>query len=259
MTIKPALFSARMEQAVLENRKTVTRRAIKWSILKVYKMACCYGKWDESYWSAIPPELIEWYAKNIAKPPYKTGDILYVPEAWKGLCSWVKGVASPRYGYAVKFKDGEETEFYFDNAERAKKWRKYLEKPKEHWQSPYFMPREAARIFLRVKDVRVERLQSSFTEPICPIFELQSEGIDIGDTCLECIESYGEPCCVDTVDEDGTGISECGILDEVRDDFSRLWDSTIKPSEIGLYGWSADPWVWSVRFERVSKEEALGS
>ena len=104
--------------------------------------------------------------------------------------------------------------FFFGNQERLKKWRKYIYKPLGNWQSPYFMPREAARIFLRVTDVRVERLQEINDDGVV------SEGMEIGAP------------------------------------FDDLWDSTIKKADRTLYGWEANPWVWVITFERISKEEA---
>lgn len=167
-------------------------------------------------------------------PPHQPGDILYVRETFFER----KG----KYYYKA---DGKH--LALNDAIGGKEFFK--------WHPSIHMPRKAARIFLRVKGIRMERLQSSFTEPICPILELQAEGIDIGETCQECIENYGEPCCVDTVDEDGTDEPECGVLDEVRDDFARLWDSTIKPADLDQYGWAANPWVWVIEFERCEKPE----
>ena len=91
------------------------------------------------------------------KSPYRPGDILYVPETWK--CSPDSQLWADNE-YRVIFKDGKMVRFFFGNQERLKKWRKYIYKPLGNWQSPYFMPREAARIFLRATDVRVERLQN---------------------------------------------------------------------------------------------------
>ena len=82
------------------------------------------------------------------------------------------------------------------------------------WRSSIYMPREAARIFLWVTDVRVERLQEIDDDGIV------SEGLAIGDP------------------------------------FDELWDSTIKKADRALYGWEADPWVWVIEFERISREEA---
>lgn len=79
------------------------------------------------------------------------------------------------------------------------------------------MPREAARIFLRVTDVRVERLQDM------PPYDIAFEGF------------------------------------RKQKDFIALWDSTIKPADRVLYGWAANPWVWVIEFEKISREEALSS
>ena len=217
--MKPILFNTNMVRATLSGQKTVTRR--------VAKPQLDFSPTDK-------PMLI--------KQPYQPGDVLYVRETWAEN-------PYPDGGYMYRAFPGDGcTPEKEDAAMRSMRLK---------WRPSIHMPREAARIFLRVTGVRVERLQSSFTEPICPILELQAEGIDIGETCQECIENYGEPCCVDTVDEDGTDISECGVLDEVRDDFSRLWNSTIKPADRALYGWAANPWVWVIRFERINKTVAV--
>ena len=77
-----------------------------------------------------------------------------------------------------------------------------------------YAPKEAARIWLKVTDVRVERLQG--------------------------------------IDDDGV-VAE-GL--EIGAPFDELWDSTIKPADRALYGWEANPWVWVIEFERISREEA---
>lgn len=95
------------------------------------------------------------------------------------------------------------------------------------WHPSIHMPREAARLFLRVTSVRAERLQD--------------------------------------VDED-QAIAEganfhAGIEEKMRrsaiDRFAEIWDSTVKPKDRDLYGWAANPWVWVIKFERISKEEAM--
>lgn len=234
--MKPFYFAKEnadmMIRGILEGRKSTMRLPVKAAVLR----------------NVCPPDSVSFeggvatFAWNgpktiggfTIKPPYQPGDILYIREAWSVCDNLWDG--TDMIIYRASCNDGQKSSI---------KWLSFVR-----------MPKEAARIFLRVTEVRMERLQSGFTEPICPIFELQSEGVDIGETCQGCIENYGEPCCVDTVDEDGTGISECVILDDVRADFSDLWDSTIRPADHALYGWSADPWVWVIRFKRISREEA---
>ena len=76
-----------------------------------------------------------------------------------------------------------------------------------------FRPAQAARIFLRVTDVRVERVQDIDDDGVV------AEGLNIGDP------------------------------------FDELWDSTIKPADRAFYGWDANPWVWVIEFERITREE----
>lgn len=250
MSTKPILFNTDMAPALLCGRKTVTRRVVKgadtrWNFdgMEIDPAMTKVSKSGEEYpvdmlglWAVFESDgPIEY---PMIRAPYQPGDILYVREAWL-------------YYEQDHIIDGKKYAYKADETSESDRIRKeYGYK----WHPSIHMPKEAARIFLRVTNVRVERLQSGFTEPICPILELQSEGIDIGETCQECIENYGEPCCVDTVDEDGTDEPECGVLDEVRDDFARLWDSTIKPAYLDKYGWAANPWVWVIEFERIGRE-----
>lgn len=92
------------------------------------------------------------------------------------------------------------------------------------------MPREAARIFLRVTNVRVEQLKDITPE------QIDAEG------CKEWAYSAatGEP------------------LPSGPSWFRVTWDRTIKPADLPRYGWEANPWVWVIEFERIGKVEALG-
>lgn len=84
------------------------------------------------------------------------------------------------------------------------------------------MPREAARIFLRVTGVRVERLQDISMK------DVRNEGIEYD--IERPVASYWK--------------------------FVELWDSTIRPGIRALYGWGGNPWVWVIEFERYEKSEA---
>ena len=90
------------------------------------------------------------------------------------------------------------------------------------------MPKEAARIWLKVTDVRVERLQEINAESAL------AEGAD------KYIHTNGE------LDENMTITSFIGI-----------WNSTIKKSDLDCYGWDASPWVWVIEFERCEKPEGV--
>jgi hypothetical protein len=88
------------------------------------------------------------------------------------------------------------------------------------------MPKEAARIWLKVTDVRVERLQDITWQ------QAAKEGF------------YGSTSNVP---------DKLFNLPTLRGEFSKTWDSTIKKSDLGIYGWEANPWVWVIEFERCDK------
>lgn len=141
--VLPILFNTDMVRAIMDGRKTVTRRAVRWDQCQVYGMACVYGKWLEYYNPEdVPKELIDWYVKEIAKQPYHPGDILYVRETWDSMAGSIFGDLSADTVYFYK-ADGDF---------RPVGWR-------GNWHPSIHMPKEAARIWLKVTDVRVERLR----------------------------------------------------------------------------------------------------
>lgn len=221
--MKPMLFNTEMVRAILAGRKSVTRRVIKepWHIededvSRVSGLAMHRGT-NVTHMMPYPDQ------------PYRPGDILYVRETW----------CINSFGYHYRADDNDQW-ISCDDV----------------WRPSIHMPKEAARLFLRVKNVRVERLQESFFKPGVTVLACQAEGIDIGDQCRECIENYGNPVCIDENDGDDEAECECGILDDIRTEFADLWDSTIKPADRALYGWAADPWVWVIEFEQITKEDA---
>lgn len=231
---KPILFNTDMVRAIQNGTKTVTRRLIK--DIPTAAMCTLCTSWCRDF------ATFTWYIKAQNADiyfeqeedfcfPYKIGDILYVRETF---CTFDSDHIIDGVKYAYKANSTSESE-------RTRKDFGYKWKPSTH------MPKEAARIFLRVTNVRVGRLQKSFFKSGSTIFALLGEGVNIGEQCRECIGVYGSPCCID--DE-----SECGTLDEVRSDFSDLWNSTVKKSELAKYGWAANPWVFIIEFERIEVE-----
>lgn len=97
------------------------------------------------------------------------------------------------------------------------------------WHPSLHMPKDAARIFLRVTNVRVERLQD----------------ITVEDALAEGMDKY---------------IRLNGELDEnsIITSFIGIWNSTIKKSDLDRYGWNANPWVWVIEFERCEKPGSEG-
>jgi len=199
--MKPILFNTPMVQAILKNRKFQTRRVIKYNFEKVYKSACFHGKWHETFRvgpSVLPADIVEWYVKEVAKPKYKVGDICYVRETWANPLNDFGG-----YIYKATCWD--------DVAATTK------------WHPSIHMPKEAARIFLRVTNVRVERVQD-ITED-----DAKAEGV----TYRQAIECNGwHP----TYNDPDSG----GCL-KYRAGFQYLWESINRKRG---YGWNKNPWVF---------------
>lgn len=209
---KPILFNTDMVRAILDGRKTVTRRAVK----PRYKVdeggfEVCTNKGTGERWV----EKTDWDGGSFdnprdVEPPYHPGDILYVLETYyKGKnCILYKADNPNLVGY--RNMDGEDIEI--------------------KWMPSIHMPKEAARIFLQVTDVRVERLRDITEE------QAQKEG------CEGLFDGNGEVF--------GSGWTVTPV-----DEFSKLWNSTIKKSDLDRYGWDVNPWVWVIEFERVIADE----
>jgi len=179
--------------AILDGRKTQTRRVIKdkditnWFDIDADGKAIAYI--DQATGDSYPPT---------HKARNKPGDILWVRETWSKD-------ENGEYVYRTNYGTTEDDSF----PSSMFKWR-----PSIH------MPREAARIFLRVTNVRVERVQE-ITED-----EAIKEGA----------KAYGQNNCSGT---------------SARIAFAEIWDKTTTK-----YEWRTNPWVWVYEFERISKEEA---
>lgn len=102
------------------------------------------------------------------------------------------------------------------------------------------MPKQAARIWLKVRNLKAERLQD--------ISETQAAA----EGAIKCYEVVrpDEAKPVIYYAEDGGGYFVPG--------FKAIWNSTIKKPDIDRYGWDANPWVWVIEFERCGKPESEG-
>lgn len=226
--MKPILFNTEMVQAILDGRKTVTRRCIKREI-HVFKRNREMIVYDARY---LFDFVLDAYIDSQAR--YKKGDILYVTETWK-----VDSIAQHLNQMLIDFKAIKEgfshsEVFAYFTKERFSKFKKFYQK--NGWQSPYFMPKEAARLFLRITDVRIERLQD-ITES-----QAMNEGAWTTENACPFSIRHAEHKNVKT---------------HVIAAFAHLWDSTIKKAELGQYGWDANPCVFVYEFEVISKEEAM--
>lgn len=213
---KPIIFSTPMVQAIQDDRKTQTRRVIDKDISNQFDIdvdgsICAYI--DRATGDSYKPE-------DIAS--YQPGDILWVRETWK--CIKYDSMDGD-LGYGVEFKDGTRKYFEFEDNERFHKFGKYA--TKNGWQPSIFMPKEAARLFLQVEKVRVERLQE-ITAHECVI-----EGIDTEDILWN------------TPDNDFAAYA--------KKMYSGLWDSLNAKKG---HDWESNPWVEVTEFKKISKEDA---
>lgn len=219
MSIKPILFNTEMVRAILNGWKTCTRRLVSSrQFLGMLPDKCKNAAPDDflkgkrmtfkPYCDMTDAELI----MTAYKAPYEPGNILYVRETWK---------KAPN-GY-----------YYYED------WQRNDIADVTKWKPSIHMPKEAARIWLKVTDVRVERLQDITPKGA------ESEGV--GNLFYDDI-GYGEKNYGTEVDP------EYGIT---KEQFAWLWESTIKKSDIDRYGWDANPYVWVIEFERCEKPEGV--
>lgn len=202
--LKPIIFSTPMVRALIRshNPKTQTRRIVKPQPVLMRGGesefdAGDYWHWNDYQWLdgdlGVPESAIEDYA------PYKVGDVLWVRETWNKACGNIPcdmGMCQDKEGYIYK------ADIYGDV-------------PVKSWKPSIHMPKEAARLFLKVTDVRVERLQDiNYVHG-----DIWAEGI---------------PAVHDRNSEENA--------------FIELWDSI--NAKRG-YGWDKNPFVWVISFERI--------
>lgn len=203
---RPILFNTEMVRAILDGRKTQTRRLVKNIPLQ------------EPYFEDVDGTPYacdgdgEWHLA-VEFSPIQKGDVLYVRETFCGYYlpspeNWPEG--HMHYEYRASNPNGNKrpTGPEYDDAWETRPWR-----PSIH------MPKEAARLFLRVTGVRCERLQSITKD------EINAEGLDVlGKTLNTSFRMWKE-----------------------------LWDSTVRKDAMKRWGWEANPLVWVIEFERIDK------
>ena len=241
MAIKPILFNTEMVRAILDGRKSCTRRIVKPQPQDklCYRLAGSdYGTWGypsktvREIWGEaykLPDNITKDELNKRWNPPYHTDDILYVRETWHKYTKRIGKGESCRlaefYGYKASVANSEDAE--------------------EPWKPSIHMPKKAARIWLKVTNVKVERLQEM--KPV----DVIKEGAY--PDCWDCLNTYGESgsqCCYGTEEQ-------CSQCDEVMMEWEKLWTSTIKKSDLDRYGWDANPWVWVIEFEQCEKPEGV--
>jgi hypothetical protein len=211
MTERPILFSAPMVRAILEGRKTQTRRVLK---------------------DAPKTHLLDRFSDGIAhfsareggihmqsKVLYAVGDLLWVRETW-GVGTRPFHSAAWRDGIEYRADDdgsGEDIPLYDVVAD--------LTEIKTGWRPSVHMPRWASRITLRVTGVKVERLQqisedAAAAEGVRPPVDVMTP-----QQCAALCRAFG---------------TDNGMIAS----FAAFWEEIIGP-------WDANPWVAAISFERV--------
>lgn len=223
MAIKQILFNTEMVRAILMGQKTCTRRIVKGFIP------------DDAVWgyTAFTPKgyiscrgtFPVGYGEKFFKLPYQKG-VLYVRETW---C---------RYGKLDDFDhviEGTEKYYYLADGANPTPYNCFLVQRNGYdeykdtpvWHPSIHMPKEAARIWLKVRDVRVERLQ-----------DIKEDGAKAEGANWKNGKNVGW---------------EEKMRHTAIERFAEIWESTVKKSDLDRYGWNANPWVWVIDFERCDK------
>lgn len=230
---KPILFNTEMVHAILDNRKKATRRLMKPQPVLQNNIWMLDGAgWSDGVTSVpiMPGHSLYRKAK------YNPGDYLYIRETW---CNVNKSEYEPDYYY---FADTRICEDY-DSTE----WT---------WKPSIHMPKDAARLFLKVKEVHIEQLKQMTVDDVL------QEGVSGVEPPPICIKGAKEPEGFRSWSKDkqddwiesaarATYIGWLEYADKVFSKMQTLWDSTIKKDDADKFGWNANPWVWVIEFERI--------
>lgn len=230
MSMKPMLFNTKMVRAILDGIKGSTRRIAKGFIPN--DAVWGYTAFTPKGYISCRGTFADGYGEKFFKLPCKSGDILYVRETWTEECG--------KYYYRADYDSD-----YLDPCETLSggypaSCRNHpgcdgcmATSTRIHWHPSIHMPKEAARIWLKVTDVRVERLQDVTEDGA------KAEG---------------------AIDNRGfihSSENEYDSIHTAREHFTEIWNSTIKKSDLDRYGWEANPYVFVIEFVKIDKPEEI--
>ncbi|MCM1213293.1 MAG: hypothetical protein NC331_11425 [Lachnospiraceae bacterium] len=213
----PILFNTEMVRAILDGRKTATRRICRDGNDYTIPDMEFYDPDKRTYaiHSYADREHTEKLSISERTCPVCPGDILYARETWSfiscmecagdGCCGKAPALYGDRGCYLYKAALSEHAD------------------PGRTWRPSIHMPKAAARIWLKVTDVGVAHLQAMELD------DFLDEGVVIRP---EAFNDPGNACR------------------QAREQFAGIWDRTMPKGQQALYGWDADPWVWAIGFER---------
>lgn len=211
MKERPILFQGDMVRAILDGRKTQTRRIVKDPSF----YGCLTGDCPHEKQTECDAAIAAWAGKNC--PHGQPGDRLFAKETFRHICE-KSGTSCIQYRAdmaALKSwaTDGGEGDFVKveGNADSI-----VFEGKEPPWKPSIFMPRWASRITLEIVSVRVERVQEITEE------DAEAEGV------LCAFDNHPEPPAATAA-------------------YRRLWDRINSKT----HPWLCNPWVWVVEFKRV--------
>lgn len=217
MKERPILFSGPMVRAILDGKKTQTRRIFKGEAFGVPESIC---RVKSGLSKAKLNRLGVMFLCDSKPLPIRTftpcpyggiGDRLWVRENY-GICWEGGGFIDPVINYRA---DSKQKPIMMKNG-LMEKWREFYGRPRKNpwdphkWYPSIFMPRFASRIILEITNIRVERLQDISDS------DARDEGVELGDHWI-----YTQA-------------------------FEELWDTL----NAKTYPWSSNPWVWVVDFKK---------
>lgn len=216
---KPILFSTPMVQAILRGEKTQTRRILKEEMPVINQF-----NWPDINFKNIYENIWKVYSGTQGFNPsfkchYKIGDILWVRETWQHTKCLNINFEDENYGFVYK-ADGQPWEDY-------EEWT---------WKPSIFMPKEACRIFLKLTNIRIERLND----------------INESDAIAEGIERWTEermkskPTHYKVYFQNCKPEDLCSYTSDPVDSYETLWQKIN-----GEKSWEENPFVWVYEFERT--------
>jgi len=248
----PILFSTDMVKAILDGRKTVTRRVIKRQDIKRTLDGTLLWNDFGTVHKVLPEQA-----------PYQKGDLLYVRESWKPALIGISAYNQQR-GIVYRADDKDNVTLRIKLDINVNQWLRFYHNKRE-WAPSIHMPKKYARIWLEVLDVWAERLQD----------------ISLEDCYAEGIESQFS---ANYKNRENVPIMP------LKKRFQRLWDSLnakrgqcktckghqIVPMWVGTpeggdlmqsskdcpdcngptgFGWDINPWVWRYEFKKIKHPE----
>lgn len=229
---RPIIFSGEMVKAILDGKKTMTRRVVKFSDFTIDSITPLHIELVDGKYCLFN-ERNGWLIGYPKFPYGKVGDRLWVRE------TWIQGYDDPliesegddENAVSIIYKADGKEEYRSCSAETAENWGDFsADSEMVGFKSPIHMPRWASRLLLEITDIRVERL-NDISEADC-----EKEGFRFYPLSRICFK----PCS--TKHPSGHGSNNYKSI------FGEYWDTLNAKKG---YPWSSNPWVWVVEFKVV--------